>query len=121
VNTHPDADDPTHADRRETYYGLLRTIKVNTGSPDGPNDQPAAMHRGALLANRTDAGVPVDAVESALTAARENGHVFAYRDRDGDVRVCLTTEHAIRALVAEENQRADADTELISTAAEYLE
>jgi len=115
-----DQNRDTASDRRDGYFALLRAVEMNTGGPTQSNDQPAAMKRGVLVHNRSMAGYEPDHVEMLIDHARDRGHLFAYRDADGDERVCYADEDGIKSLIAAENHRDEPRTELIEAASDVL-
>lgn len=121
MNQHDTTDDErTREQRMHDYYSLLHAVKYNTGTPDGPSPQPAGVRKPIIVQNRTQAGYDAAHIRRLIDRARDNGHLFAYRDREGDVRLCTGDREGIQALIAQENRREDTRTELIEAAREVL-
>lgn len=113
-------DERTRDERMADYYNLVHAVKYNTGHPDGPSPQPAGVRKPVIVSNRSQAGYDASHIRRLIDRARENGHLFAYRDREGDVRLCTGDRDGIQALIAQENRREDTRTDLIEAAREVL-
>jgi len=96
-------------ERKELYESILRVVEYNTG--DGFT---AGMHLGSLVANRTRAGHDLDAIQTALKAARENGDLLQYTDHEGRQRVTLTDDSSLLTVIKDEANREHPNEELIA-------
>lgn len=110
----------TEANTPRGYYKLLKAIERNVGGPNDPSPQSAAVAQGVIVNNRTQAGYAGARTRSLIKRARANGHIFAFRDGDGTVRLCPATEPALRNLIAAENALDEPRTDLIEAAAEAM-
>lgn len=112
-------EEETKQDRKHRYEAVLRTIEVQTGGPNQSNPQPAMVPQSGVLVSTAAHGQwEVSNVRSSLHAAIDNGDVL--RVRREDVRLSLTTESALRAIIAEQNISTEPNTSLIEHAASLL-
>jgi hypothetical protein len=88
-----DAQD-THADRRERYQRVLRTV----GHQTTPQQLPGVRPRTVAMILGDHGHEDADAVERALRAAVENDDLVQWRDRNANRRVTLCTEPDLRRL-----------------------
>lgn len=97
---------------KEQYQKLLRAVEYNTGGPDEP--LPAGMEKNHALRTASGHGrYDVDGVKSAIRQAARRDGLLLWRDRDDCLRLTLTDEESLKALVAEENARPYPDVDLI--------
>lgn len=114
----PTAGDTTNEDRRLRYGALLRTIEYNTGGPTEPSPQPALAPEAPILATLARGQWSHEGARRSLQAAVSNADVL--RVHTEDTRLSLTTEPALRAVIAEQNRSGSPDTSLIERAAALL-
>lgn len=100
---HPsDSPQLTRSKHRREYHHILGIIDKNTGSLEGPNDQPAmtavtSIHQ---IASQNGVSEPT----KRLRACIEQGDLVAWRDEEG-LQVCRARIEDLRAAIAEENAR----------------
>ena len=87
----------TRAARRREYYHILSVVDKQTGSPDGPNDQPAMCRTSSVTSIAKQNGV--DEPKTRLRAAIESGDLVVWTDEHR--RVCRATVDALGAALRE--------------------
>ncbi len=104
--------------RKRRYQQVLRTTEHNTGGPDAPQ---AATITPSQVALHLAAHGPHTAtgVKESIQAAREQGDLVAL-DVAGEQRLARGTEAGLKAVVAEQNCRADPDVDVIEQAVAAL-
>lgn len=106
-------------EKKERYESLLRTIECQTGGPNQTSSQASLVPQSSILVCTAAHGQwDVNNIRRALHTAVENGDVL--RVRREDVRLSLTTEQALRAVIAEQNMSGSPDMKLIEHAASLL-
>jgi hypothetical protein len=103
------ADPEGHQERKEFYEDILRVVDYHPGE-----GFTAGMRLGPLVSNRTRAGYELDAIEKAVSAARENDDLLQYTDHEGRQRVTLTDDESLLDVIEAEAQRENPNQELIA-------
>lgn len=113
----------THAERKQLYERVLRTIDHQTGGANQNNDQPAGATLPTICGTLAHRGPEdVDAVKSALKAAVQNDDVLVWQDRDGRKRFTdATSVRNLEAVVAHENTHDHPRLDLIERCSELAE
>ena len=96
-----ESDSPhlTRSKHRREYHHILSVVDKQTGSPDGPNDQPAMCRTSSVTSIAKQNGV--DEPKKRLRAAIENDDLVAWR---GECRrVCRARTEDLRAALAKED------------------
>jgi hypothetical protein len=88
----------------ERYEKYLRVVDANTGTPNGPNPQPAMAKVSSVGITLSNAGYRRSEINSTRRAAVQNDDLLQLDDRDGRKRVCRKTEDALRAVLGELNE-----------------
>lgn len=106
---------PTRQERRERYESVLRTVDLNTTPMQRP-----WVSEWAIVANRSQAGVPRDETRATLQAAVENGDLI----RLGSGRrcaYCRNEQATLERAVSEVGTTVDAPSELLADLNAHLQ
>lgn len=97
---------------KRRYYQILGIVDANTGSPDGPNDQPATITLARIGRHARPIGYDLSEIERTVKHAADRGDLVELPSGE----YCLGTILAIKAAIADENTQHDPDVDRI----EYL-
>lgn len=93
----PDRSQSVASLSKECYDSLLRTIEYNTGGPNCNSPQPPATPESSIIGTLCRGQYDSPTVRRAIRAAEQNGDLLRV-DVEGDSRLSLTTEAALREL-----------------------